>query len=73
MTRYTLDVLDSRFTVHAFAVGLLSFVAHSPVFTGRDFAGAITLEDTVESLRLEMTVPADALELTGGASAARSS
>ena len=39
-TRYRFDPSLSRFTVRAFASGLLSFVGHSPTFAVRQFAGA---------------------------------
>ena len=40
--RYRLDPVRSRFTVQAFATGLLSFLAHSPTFGVRDFAGEMS-------------------------------
>jgi polyisoprenoid-binding protein YceI len=67
--RYKIDPTRSRFTVQAFAAGVLSFFAHSPTFAVRDFAGEITLDDTVESLRLEVTVAADSLVLVDKVSA----
>jgi polyisoprenoid-binding protein YceI len=69
-TRYLLDPNRSSFTVQSFAAGMLSFFAHSPTFAVRDFAGTITLDDTVESLRLEVTVAADSLALVDQVSAA---
>ena len=37
--RYRLDPGQSRFTVQAFATGMLSFFGHSPTFAVRDFSG----------------------------------
>ena len=56
--RYQIDPSRSCFTVQAFATGMLSVLAHSPTFAVGEFAGRITLDDTVESLRLEITVSA---------------
>ncbi len=42
--RYRLDPGQSRFTVQAFATGLLSFLGHSPTFAVRDFAGAVRFD-----------------------------
>lgn len=63
-TRYKLDPSKSLFTVQAFATGMLSMFAHSPLFTVRDFAGTISFDgDAIQSLRLEVNVNAQALEL----------
>jgi polyisoprenoid-binding protein YceI len=63
-TRYRLDPAHSRFTVQAFGGGMLSFLAHSPTFAVRDFAGAVDFEgDAVAGMRVEMTVRAGALQL----------
>jgi polyisoprenoid-binding protein YceI len=63
-THYRFDPSLSRFTVQAFASGLLSFVGHSPTFAVRQFAGAITFEGgRVEGMRVELVVRADSLEL----------
>src|SRR5262245_59483144 len=62
--RYRLDPGHSRFTVKAFATGLLSIFAHSPTFAVRDFAGVMDFGDgQIAGLRLKLTVRADALEL----------
>jgi polyisoprenoid-binding protein YceI len=68
--RYQIDPGRSRFTVQAFATGMLSLFAHSPTFAVGEFAGQITLDDTVETLRLEVTVSADSLVLVDKVSAA---
>src|SRR5438067_823270 len=71
MARYRYDPGRSRFTVQAFATGLLSAFAHSPTFAIRDFAGFIGFDtDPLADLAVELTVTADSLELEGRASAA---
>jgi polyisoprenoid-binding protein YceI len=63
--RYTLDSERSRFTVQAFAAGMLSGFAHSPVFAVRRFVGEIRLntEMPAES-SMEITAQAESLDLT---------
>jgi polyisoprenoid-binding protein YceI len=62
--RYRFDPTLSRFTVQAFATGLLSFLGHSPTFAIREFAGGLSFEDNpTQGLQLELTVKADSLEL----------
>jgi polyisoprenoid-binding protein YceI len=62
--RYTLDPSQGRFTVQAFATGLLSALGHSPTFAVRDFSGGIHFErDEIRSMRLDLTVRADSLDL----------
>jgi polyisoprenoid-binding protein YceI len=64
MSRYRLDNKTSRFTVKAFATGLLSFAAHSPTFLVTDVRGSIDLEGPdLHRMKLELTVRADSLEL----------
>jgi polyisoprenoid-binding protein YceI len=64
MAGYQFDPGRSRFTVQAFAGGLLSFAAHSPNFVVRDFSGAMWFAPgTLEGAGIEMTIRADALEL----------
>jgi polyisoprenoid-binding protein YceI len=63
-TRYRLDPGHSRFTVRAFATGLLSLFAHSPTFAVRDFTGDLTFDgDAVAGMRLELSIRADSLAL----------
>ena len=62
--RYTFDPWSSRFTVQAFATGLLSAFAHSPTFAIRSFAGELQFDpDSRDAATLWITVKADALEL----------
>jgi polyisoprenoid-binding protein YceI len=64
--RYTLDPAQSRFTVQAFAAGMLSAFAHNPVVTIRDFAGQMDFDpEKPQEASLEMTVKAASLEVTG--------
>jgi polyisoprenoid-binding protein YceI len=65
MARFRFDPGLSRFTVQAFASGLLSFLGHSPTFVVRDFAGDVSWDESPgRRLHLELTVRADSLELT---------
>jgi polyisoprenoid-binding protein YceI len=62
--RYKFDPGQSRFTVQAFAAGLLSALGHSPTFAVRDFSGRARFEgDEVRGMVLELTVRADSLDL----------
>lgn len=64
--RYLVDPGLSRFTVQAFASGLLSLFAHNPVIAIRDFAGEMQFTpDSLEEASLHLTVRADSLEVTG--------
>jgi polyisoprenoid-binding protein YceI len=60
---YRLDPGQSRFTVQAFAGGVLSFVAHSPTFIARDYAGELRLSHDDLTGELRVTVRAESLEL----------
>lgn len=62
--RYRFDPGQGRFTVQAFAAGMLSMLGHSPTFAVRDFAGTLRTDgDDLRRLGVEVTVRADALEL----------
>lgn len=62
MTLYRLDAGQSRFTVHAFAEGLLSSFGHNPTIAIRDFEGeAECAPDTFEAAKLRVRVNADSL------------
>lgn len=63
--RYQIDGSRSRFTVKAFAGGLLSSLAHNPTIAIRDFTGEVAFApDAIENSSLLMKVNADSLELT---------
>jgi polyisoprenoid-binding protein YceI len=64
VNHYTLDPARSRFTVQAFATGMLSGFAHSPAFIIRRFQGEIEFSpDNENGASLRMTVEAASLEL----------
>jgi len=62
--RYVLDKTSSKFTVQAFASGMLSALGHSPTIAIRDFSGEATWDPNApaqSSLRLQ--IRADSLEV----------
>jgi len=62
---YLLDKSSSRFTVRAFAGGMLSAMGHNPTIAIRDFTGAVVFDPAdpgKASLRIQ--VRADSLEVT---------
>lgn len=62
---YRLDPAQSRFSVQAFATGILSVLAHSPAFAVRDFRGHVRLDDGAPGrMTLDVAVKADSLVLT---------
>lgn len=63
MNTYRIEPGRSRFTVQAFAAGILSAFAHSPTFAVRDFGGEVRLGATAQSLELDLNVKAGSLDL----------
>ena len=64
MALYRFDPPHSRFTVQAFATGLLSAFAHSPTFTVGDYSGFLRFyPGRVADLSLELAIRADSLRL----------
>ena len=62
VVRYRLDASQSRFTVQAFAEGLLSSFGHNPVIAIRDFEGEVEfVPATLEGARVRMTIKAGSL------------
>lgn len=62
---YLLDKSASRFTVRAFASGMLSALGHSPTFAIRDFAGEVGFDSAApEHASLRVKIRADSLEVT---------
>jgi len=62
--RLRVDAEQSRFTVQAFATGVLSFLGHNPTFGVREFSGHIAFDsDSVSSMRLSLIVNAASLQL----------
>ncbi len=63
--RYTIDGRISRFTVRAFASGMLSAFGHSPTIAIRDFVGEAQFNpDKLESASLHVTVKTASLTVT---------
>jgi polyisoprenoid-binding protein YceI len=65
-TRYRLDPDRGRFTVQAFATGMLSYlgIAHSPTFAVRGYRGEVHLDGVDPgSMTIDLVVDADSLAL----------
>ena len=61
---YRIDPGQGRFTVQAFATGMLGMLGHDPTFAVRDFAGTIRLEDAgARGMSMDLTVQAGSLDL----------
>jgi polyisoprenoid-binding protein YceI len=62
--RYTIDQRVGKFTVQAFADGMLSMLGHSPTFAARDYEGVIECDpETGEGASFALKVNAASLEL----------
>ncbi len=62
VVHYRPDAGRSRFTVQAFAEGLLSSFGHDPVIAIRDFEGEVEfVPGTLEGARVRLTIKADSL------------
>lgn len=62
--RFAIDESASKFTVQAFAEGMLSFLGHSPTFAAGDYAGVIECDpETGEGASFTLNVKAASLEL----------
>jgi polyisoprenoid-binding protein YceI len=62
--KYLIDVGASRFTVQAFATGLLSSFGHNPTIGIRDFDGEIECEpETYDQARVRINVRTSAMEV----------
>jgi len=69
MTHYRIEPGLSRFTVQAFAGGLLASFGHNPSFAVRDFGGeACFSPDAPESSSLTLEIRSGSLELTNDVS-----
>lgn len=63
--RYIIDGKNSRFTVQAFATGLLSTFAHNPTIAIRDFEGEICFSpEAVEHSSLHLMIHSASLTVT---------
>jgi polyisoprenoid-binding protein YceI len=61
---YVLDKGSSKFTVRAFATGMLSALGHSPTFAIRDFTGEANFDlASPDRASLSLRIRADSLEL----------
>lgn len=64
--RYVIDKSSSRFTVRAFAAGMLSAFGHNPTIAIRDFNGEVVFAPpTLDQGSLRLEIRADSLEVTG--------
>jgi len=64
--RYVIDAKGSRFTVRAFATGMLAAFAHSPTIAIPDFAGEVTLPSgTLEDASFRLVIQAASLAVIG--------
>lgn len=63
MPRYILDASRSRFTVQAFASGMLWAFGHNPTIGIKEFTGSLIFSpETAEKPTLEMVINAHSLE-----------
>jgi len=61
---YSIDKSSSKFTVRAFATGMLSSLGHSPTFAIRDFDGDLEFApEALDATSLRIHVKADSLEV----------
>jgi polyisoprenoid-binding protein YceI len=62
---YVIDSAMSRFTVKAFAAGLLSGLGHNPTFAIRSYTGSAKIApDNLEDASLQVSIQADSLAVT---------
>lgn len=66
---YVINPGVSRFTVQAFAGGLLSALAHNPTFAVRQYAGTVQFDEATAAAGLTLAIQAPSLELTDDLSA----
>ena len=65
MSHYVLDKSASRFTVRAYASGMLSVLGHNPTIAIRDFSGEALLDPAApEKATLRIEIRANSLEVT---------
>jgi len=64
IVRYALDTGVSRFTVRAFASGMLSAFGHSPTFAIRQYSGEVQFNpETLEGASLRLAIKSASLEV----------
>ncbi len=62
--KFQIDAAASRFTVQAFATGLLSSFGHNPTIGIRDFDGEIECEpESFDNARVRLMARTDAMEV----------
>jgi polyisoprenoid-binding protein YceI len=62
--KFKIDATASRFTVQAFATGLLSAFGHNPTIAIRDYDGEIQFNpDTIDNASVRVTVRTSAMEV----------
>ncbi|HEX4642812.1 MAG TPA: YceI family protein [Candidatus Acidoferrales bacterium] len=62
--KFVIDATASRFTVQAFAAGLLSSFGHNPTMSIRDFSGEIECQpETFDQANIRFTVRTSAMEV----------
>ena len=62
--KFTIDAVASRFTVQAFATGLLSSLGHNPTIAIRDYDGEIECDpDTFDNARVRVTARTNRMEV----------
>ena len=62
--KFKIDAAASRFTVQAFATGLLSAFGHNPTIAIRDYDGEIQINpDTIDNASARVTVRTSAMEV----------
>jgi polyisoprenoid-binding protein YceI len=66
--RYLIDSAASKFSVQAFAGGLLSAFGHNPVITIPSFTGEVQLTEQVEQSSFIMTIAAGSLRVASDVS-----
>jgi polyisoprenoid-binding protein YceI len=68
--RFVIDGRSSRFSVRAFATGLLAAMGHNPTIGMRDFSGEMTFNpDKLEAGSLKIIIPASSLSVQDDISA----
>lgn len=64
IVKFTIDTRTSRFTIQAFAGGMLSAIGHDPKFAARDYTGEIECNpETGEGASLTLRIKAASLQL----------
>ena len=62
--KFTIDAIASRFTVQAFATGMLSAFGHNPTIAIRDYDGAIQFTpDTIADASVRVAVRTSTMEV----------